>query len=152
MQLIKKISTKTVLGKRPDVPEGDKAVFLWDLIGIANGSKHGESANGPYTGLTGQFQAINRLTGEVYRSGIAYPPAVALDMVLGQLGPEVQSVQFAFSIGVKKDGQAATGYVYVAEPLVNVSENDPLEALIGKVKHALPAPAKAEKAKAKSAA
>lgn len=138
MNLVRKISTKTVLGKKPAVPADDKPHWLFQVVGIANDKTTGETDKGPWIALLGAFQATNYETGEIYRSGRAFLPNVALDLVLGQLGAkDVQSVQFAFRIGVRADETSVTGYVYIAEPVINVTENDPLEALLAK----LPGPA-----------
>lgn len=132
--LIKKISIKTVLKARPAVPEKNGEVNqIMDLIGIANGVQPGETDKGPYNRFIGSFQATNLKTGEVYRSGSCFMPDVAGNLILGALKGGASSVEFGFKIGVVKDDQSATGYVYVAEPLMKPSENDPLELLNKKV-------------------
>ena len=84
--------------------------------------------------------------GEVarFRTGQLFLPDVALDLVAPAViaSKKSETVQFAFRIGVVKDSTSATGYVYVAEALIEPEENDPLALLAGKAlpKLSLPAP------------
>ena len=107
------------------------------VMGVATGIKTGESDKGPWTALLGSFQAINMETGDTYRSGVCFLPNIMLNLVTPRLlEKESKAVEFAFNIGVKADEKSATGYVYIAEPIFETAENDPLEMLTKK----LPAP------------
>lgn len=131
--LLKKISVKTVCG-RPVVPTDQKVAWLMEVFGVASGLKRGTSDKGDWYGFTGAFQALNMATGDVYRAGLLYLPGIAGDLVLPQvIADENNSVEFGFRIGVVKDEASAVGYVYRAEPLLPVSENDPIELLSHKM-------------------
>ena len=130
----KKLSTAKIMGKisARDVKEGEN-VDLFEVVGIASGSKTGESDYGPWASLTGNFAAVNLRTGEKFRSGVAFLPDVALDPIMGQLGAAAQAVEFGWIIGIKDSSSVQCGYEYYARPLVPASENDPLERLASKM-------------------
>lgn len=140
-ELFKKISVKTICGK-PKAPEPGKVKWLMEVFGVASGIKKGETDKGPWYAFTGAFQAMNMDTGQIARSGVLFLPDVAGNLLLGELDREEnKAVEFAFRIGVRGDEDSVTGYVYVAEPLMPVAENDPIELLSRKIK-ALPGPEK----------
>jgi hypothetical protein len=133
MKLIKKISIKTVVGNVKaivkEMDEGESRIIM-RVIGKATGSKVGESTYGAWEALKGDFKATNMETGEQFRSGVAFLPDVALDLVIGALnGGDVSSVDFGFDIGVTEDSDSNTGYVYNATPLLEVKESDPIAML-----------------------
>lgn len=140
------ISSMGVELDRDSLPAGPYA----RVYGIANGTKVGRAgANGePSIALTGSFRGVNLLTGEEFASGKMYLPAIAHDLIAGQLSGENNAVQFAFDLGVKADKKSPVGYVHVAVPLVDQKrEGDPLAALEASLPApALPAPKKAAKA------
>lgn len=134
--LLKKISVKTVCGK-PKPPEDSKIGWLMEVFGVANDIKRGTSDKGDWYGFVGAFQALDMATGTVYRSGMLFIPDIAGGLMLPQLLDENnKSVEFGFRIGIKKDESSAVGYVYTAEPLLAVNENDPIELLAHKMKGA----------------
>lgn len=158
MQIASKVTMKTLVGGRPDIPakdaKGDAAInWLGRIVGIATGVQHGESNFGPWTALRGNF-AATRLKSDgtiattddgrpayAVRSGKAFLPDVAINLVTPALdsGDKGASVQFGFDVGVERDDNAATGYVYVCRSLIEPAANDPLSLLMGQ--HlALPAP------------
>ena len=138
--IIKKISAKTVLGNVKTLDEGK----LMTVIGIASGTKGGESNFGSWECLTGSFQAIRHSDGQQFNSGVCFLPDVGHDLVAGQVHMEENSsVEFAFDILKKNDADVAAGYIYSVVPLIKVNpEEDPLSRLLAK---ALPAPANAKK-------
>ena len=145
--LLKKISVKTVCGK-PKAPEDTKTLWLMEVFGVANGIKSGVTDKGPWYGFIGAFQAVDMATGNVYRAGTLYLPGIAGDLVVPQVTDDKnKSVEFGFRIGIKKDDTSAVGYVYHAEPLLPVNENDPVELLSRKLSEvkALEAPKEAHK-------
>lgn len=138
-ELFKKLSVKTVCGK-PKAPESNEPKYLMEVFGVAMGVKRGESNFGPWYAFTGTFQAVNMETGKVARSGVLFLPSIAGDLLLPAVSSEKnQGVEFAFRIGVKRDESSTIGYTYIAEPLMPVSENDPIELLSRKMQ-ALPSP------------
>ena len=132
MNVVKKLSSKVILGGRPDIPPKDHKGPKWvyEIVGIVNRTKEGSSDFGPYLALHGTFQATNLETGEISRASKCYLPDLVTDMIAGQMVGEVNEVQFGFRVGVIRDDTAATGYVYAAEPLVELQQNDPLAGLL----------------------
>jgi len=138
--LIKKISPKTVVGS-PAVPE--KAVALFTVIGIASGVKTGPSPYGEYVALTGQFEATNLETGEMYAAPVCFLPDPLQGMIVAKLRTpdsdgNLVTVQFGVEVGIKP-AKTATGYEYSVRELVEADRNDPL-ADLRKALPALPKP------------
>ena len=78
---IKKISTAKVFGpvKLSELIKAPgQRMDLWAVMGMAVGTKEGESDYGNYTALEGTFEATNCKTGEVFRSATCFLPDVAL--------------------------------------------------------------------------
>ncbi|MEG9862950.1 MAG: hypothetical protein V6Z82_06960 [Flavobacteriales bacterium] len=146
MNLIKKLTVKTVVGnlkamvKAGDVTEG----AIMRVMGIATGQQSGTSDFGDWIAFKGKFRAINIITGEEFHSAKCLLPEVASDLVVAAMA-ENESVEFAFDIKIQLDETAATGYVYLAQPLVEAQQDDPLERLASSVTMALPKPGKVEK-------
>jgi hypothetical protein len=165
MQLLRKISARTVYGSKGAVLE---AVFkdktkphpLYRIVGICTGTRTGQSIEGEtdgaikrkpqpgdkmrdWTALLGNFEAVNALTGEVFRSGVCFLPNYVADLVAGQLTGDVDNVRFAFDITAQYAEESATSYVYAATPLIAPKPDDPLAILTGSIPAMLAAPAKA---------
>ena len=154
--LLKKLSVKSVCGK-PTAPVGKETKWLLEVFGVATDIKRGTTDKGDWYAFVGAFQALNMETGAVYRSGVLFVPDIVGNLILPKItAEETNSVEFGFRIGVGADDSSATGYVYHAEPLLPVDENDPVELLSRKLSEvkALSAPEvktdkkKEEKAKA----
>lgn len=128
----KKLSTVKIYGKvtARSVDPGE-TLDLYEVVGIASGTKTGSTDHGDWTALTGNFAAQNLSTGEQFRSGVCFLPDVALDPTVGQLDAGAASVQFGWIIGIKGDDSVQCGYTYYARPLIEPSEDDPLEILRG---------------------
>lgn len=135
VKLQRKLSTKTITGltvaqlrehasKVPNKP-------LYTIMGIATGKKAGESANGPWEALTGNFLAINH-KGEKLRSGTLFMEKAAHELVSAALDVN-ESVEFGFNVMIREDESAATGYVYSAETIVEPTEDDPLEKMLASI-------------------
>jgi len=132
--LVGKISVKSMLGGKPKAPETDKPEYLVQMVGIATSIKTGTSNFGDWTALLGSFQATNMETGETVRSGMLFMPDVALNLIIPSLNnKDNKGVEFGFNIGVKKDAASSVGYIYVAEPIFDAAENDPLEMITKKL-------------------
>jgi len=132
----KKLSTNKICGKikimdilSKDEPSKD----LYEVVGIATGTKDGATDYGPWIALSGNFAAHNIETGERFRSGVCFLPDVALDPVIGQLNGGAHAVEFGWTIGIKLDDSSTVGYVYYARPIIEADENDPLELLAAKM-------------------
>lgn len=143
-QVVKKITAKIVCGGKPDIEElilflnkpgvDPTAVMpLFNVIGVATDFSTGQSDMGAFLKLLGQFKATNVKTGEIFRSGACILPGSGNDMVYGALRaiPEGQGggVEFAFNIGIKRDKESATGYVYHVEQVTDLGQTDPLAHL-----------------------
>ena len=137
MKLLKKISTKTVLGDVSKLVKGgeiDKPTNALRIMGTATGIASGESNFGEWKALVGQFAAINLLTGEESRSGKAFVPDTVTDIVetaLNKLkadGEENASVEFAIDVEIVPNPDLAVGYEYNAIPHIQESA-DPFERL-----------------------
>jgi hypothetical protein len=131
-KIIKKISTKTVFGDvvLADLPEKESKELI-RVVGIATGTQVGMSTYGEWTALKGSFQAINLDTGEEYRSNKCFVPDTITDGVAVALAQDnTKSVEFGVLVSVRRNPNVAKGYEYEVEPLLKMSESDPLESLV----------------------
>ena len=119
---------------KPKAPDKGKVDWIMQVVGVAIGVKKGETDKGPWYAFTGSFQATDLKTGKVFRSGLCFMPEVVGNLLLAQVLTEtVKAVEFGFNIGVKGDESSVTGYIYVGEPILSLSENDPVDALLLKL-------------------
>jgi len=164
-QVIRKISPRHVVGNvKAIAPREDKdgnlpkdIVPLYRIFGQANGVKTGESDYGAWVALTGRFEAVVTMPDE---NGVAsmesfaapqcFLPEPMNTIIADELKRtdengkrEVESLEFAFDVGVKA-AKTSVGYEYTCVPLMERSGADPLLALREKVA-ALPAPKAAQK-------
>lgn len=160
-QIIRKISARHVIANvKYFVPKADKdgnvskdVIPLYRIFGQASGIRKGESDNGPFTALTGRFEAVivaaDPETGEVDQKTFASPecflPEPMNAMIADELDRrdangkrEVQSLEFAFEVGVKA-AKTSVGYEYTCTPLIERQGADPLAAMREKIA-ALPPP------------
>ena len=128
--LVSKISPKVVCGKQ-EKPEGKTVVWKYQIIGIANDIKMGESNYGEWIAFLGSFKATNLETGETFRSGKCFLPQTATNLIVPAL-KDSKGVEFAFNVGIKK-ADTSIGYEYIVEPLIAASESDPLLLLEKKI-------------------
>lgn len=147
------IPTKTVPvegkeGVIKEVPDIGATTWIANVVGIARNVKRGESNYGAWEALLGDFLAeplVGEKKGQRVRTGQIFLPDVILNMIAGAM-TGATGIEFNFKVGimaVATDGEkpSATGYEYVADILVEPTENDPLSALLDKAaKLALPAP------------
>ena len=136
MKIIKKISTKTVVGNinAKMLPEDGSIRELYQVIGIASAVQGGESNYGAWQCLSGRFRAANLETGDGVGSMKAFLPTIAHDLVAPQIVEGAQ-VEFALIIGARRSDSSPAGYEYTAEP-VFVSEADPMKQLAKRVEAA----------------
>lgn len=158
MKIVGKISVKTVCGSVPtqtvQVPKIENgAVVVKDgapvmesvqrgikqalmrVFGQCDKIKLGNTAYGETVEFQGQFEAIDALTGEVYRGSRLFLPPVIQEMVRAEVlaaeaanGEGKAGVQFAFDIGADSANNAH-GYQYTITPLTAPSAADPLAAM-----------------------
>ena len=136
MKMIKKISTKTVVGNinAKMLPEDGSTSELYQVIGIASAVQVGESNYGAWECLSGRFRAVNMETGDGVESRSAFLPTIAHNLVAPQIVDGAQ-VEFALIVGARRSDSSPAGYEYVAEPIF-VSDADPMNQLARRVEAA----------------
>lgn len=171
--LKRKLSSKEIMGgdikkmfilATAEGVKSGKPLTRFDLYRVGGVVKRCESVEtnfGDSTRLIGDFLAVNKQTGEMFRSNRLFLPSIISEEMEAAVDPSTKSqVEFAFDIYIIPDDKSATGYVYMAEPVVKARESDAMAQLAGKMgitlglpepkeAPALPAP---ETAKASSAA
>lgn len=114
-------------------PEIGETVEQFTIFGYAKSYEVKATTYGDSTRFDGDFKAVNKLTGETFRSSAAFLPGIAADMLQSALDNSDGAVEFGFDvaiIGVKGKVEGEVGkYEYRVKPLTDASENDPLEAL-----------------------
>lgn len=137
MQLIKKLGSKQILGNvggfvreklHNDHNADGETVKAYTMFGIASGVKTGASTYGEWTAFTGQMEAVNHFTGENFAASQAFVPEPLQTMMVGTLR-ENDSIEFAFTVSVKRRDDLERGYEYIVEPLVQAQQADPLAHL-----------------------
>lgn len=129
--ILSKISTKSVGVDLSNAKEEVLDLFL--IYGITTGVEKVETAYGDSDKFTGQFEAVNKATGEVFVSGQLYLPTAVSKLLVGQLngaakGQENVGVQFSFSIGTKPS-KSQIGYEYTVKEEVASDGVDNLSQL-----------------------
>lgn len=135
MAQIKKLSVAKVFGKvilSKLIAAPNQRIHVMDVIGLAVGTKAGDSDYGDWTALQGKFRATNAETGEVFESATLFLPDVALIPIQVALS-QGSAVSFAISLYVdyvaERVGAKAGGspFEYSWEPLLDEdAESDPL--------------------------
>lgn len=145
MQLLKKLSTKTVFGGKAKIQQlvlgdaekpGNKPLhFLYRVYGEARGFVSGSSRfsdrdePSEWHALAGEFEAVNA-DGEVFNGSICFLPAYVTGPIIEALkGEDAKAVQFGFDISAQYDDKAATSYIYLAEMLRKAGETSPLQSM-----------------------
>jgi len=139
--LLKKISTKTVLGDVRKVVkdlEDGQIVDLMTVYGRAQGFKQGSSDFGDWLAFTGQFEVINLLTGETSEAPQVFLVEPLQGMLLAQL-QNAESVDFAVTLQAVVDSEMPRGYEYRVVPLTETKRTDALDSLRALVHTKLPA-------------
>lgn len=136
--LLKKLSIKGICGdvKAPAVGVSKELAVI---LGYARTSEIKKTTFGDSIGFHGSFKGIDVETGEEFQSGVCYLPDVASDMLNNAMLDTEGVVEFGFKIfvvGVKgrTEGEG-NKYEYRCAPLMEVSENDPLNALETRIKN-----------------
>lgn len=148
--LVKKITPKTVCGdvltfikERNPNPKKGHSVLLFDLLGIASGVRTGQSNYGEWLMFTGQFEAVNLDTGEVFNAPQCALPEPVQSMLKHAM-TQHDSADFALRVGAKivdAELSAHTHYEYTVSVIKKIDEADALSALRDmRTSFALPAP------------
>jgi len=148
--ILRKISPKTCgVPRKKDLEalvEKDKKKNLpiMRVYGIIRSTTEKKTEIGTSHRLNGDIEAINMLTGEVFRSGFAYLPGIAEQQVCEMIWSakdkdEKASVKFAIDLTISYHDskyEDATKYVWGVESLIENDQADPLSDL----RNLLPAP------------
>lgn len=131
--LMKKLSAKGIMGTLI-APEVGVEAEQFVVMGYAKGYEIKPTTFGDSTAFHGSFKAVNKISGEAFQASTLYLPDVASDLLKGAVdGAEGGAVEFGFNIslvGVAGKVPGETGkYEYRCAPLMETSENDPLELL-----------------------
>lgn len=141
MQLLKKISTRTVYGSKADIQklvldDQKSNHLLYRVYGEAKGYVSGTSKFSDkdepsgWTAIAGEFEAVSAKDGEVFNAAICFLPGYVTGPIVERLkSDDTEGVIFGFDIYAKYDEKAATSYVYLAEPLRRQGETSPLELM-----------------------
>jgi len=129
-EMVRKITNKALFGGAPKL--GDKKeLVLGTVMGITRGIKTGESGNGPWTALTGAFEAHTH-DGRILQSPVLFLPDPMNSMIAEQIAnPDTESLQFAVRVKMVAS-DVPIGYEYRCETLVETDAADPLADLRSK--------------------
>ena len=128
--LLRKLSAKTIM-KKIEAPAEGETIEAFKVVGIAHVKETGESSFGNYTRFKGDFAAV-RADGTRFRSGVAFLPPAATDMLSAALEESDGGVEFGFVISLVGDENSTTNYVYEVQPLFESAPSDPLAAVAAK--------------------
>lgn len=147
MQLLKRISTRSVYGSKEDIQrlvlsDEKKNHPLYRIYGYATGYVTGKSkfknADGTdqpdWQCIAGDFEAINT-EGEVFNAAMCFLPNYITGPIVQALkdNQDIEQVEIAFDIVAQYDKQSATSYTYLAQQVRRPGEVSQLEALRGKL-------------------
>jgi len=162
MQLIKKLSSKSIIGNVKKIafaefyldndleklnPEGKSELSLYTIYGVCSGIKTGTTDNGEWISFEGEFKATRDHDGEVFRA----PRAFLMEPAAGMLQAALEvgdTIELAFNVSMVPANNAY-GYEYRCSQLLEVKETDAIAALEKKISLRLDA-SKEAKAKAKT--
>jgi len=135
MELIGKISVKTVIGNKKTINDAvstykGASVPIMRVVGRVTGIERGSSTYGEWLALKGNFQATNILTGEIFMSGTAFLDTTYCKTIEDELiKEEVSVVEIAVDVNAATSATSQSGYIYSLRPLLNNTFN-PFEKLI----------------------
>jgi hypothetical protein len=118
----KKLSAKIIVGKRIGKIDAPKDLFT--VIGIATGTKTGQSNYGEWVGLRGQFEVTRCDDGKVLHAPLMILPDLALALIPFYMLP----CEFAFLVKVVPSANGA-GFEYAVDSIVTPRPHDPLAEL-----------------------
>lgn len=126
MDFVKKLSTKSIMGKITPPTETFEA---YQIFGTVNKVRTDEGTYGTFNELQGSFAAVNVTTGEEFRAGKCFLPEVAENIILPAVQEEKGPVEFAFVISLKPNDAAAVGYEFTCAPMFQTQAADPMHQL-----------------------
>lgn len=145
-QLVKKISTKTVMGTVP-TPEVGKTVQLFRVVGVARKMRYVETNLGQSVGFRGDWRAVRFSDHEQFEANEAFFPVVIqglLEAAMQEMEADGE-IKCAFDIGVRgvaKKTPASCPYEYSITPLVKPQQTSTMTELLEQTnkQRALPTP------------
>ncbi len=149
--LLKKIGASDILGKvatvvRENLEVGEQ-VNAYGVAGVCAKIEKGTSAFGEWTRFVGDFQAVNYITGETFRSEKTHVPNVLEAVILRDLKPLLgastelthttvtalsDEVEFAYTVQLKRledDDKGGVSWEYVTTPKTELKQNDRISHL-----------------------
>lgn len=129
LSIVSKLTIKTMKAQ-PARHSVEKDELIATIYGRCTDKKAGTSDHGDFIRFKGEFEGVNTVTGETYRSGDMIVPktfeslldaAIVLD--------EVNAVDFAVEVWVEPNASSITGYSYAIKPLIKPAESDVLVKL-----------------------
>lgn len=152
-EILKKITTKTVLPETFDplaFIDAEQPTKLYTVMGVARAVKSDSTQYGTYYKLLGNFEARRLHDGAVFVSGACILPEPLGTMIGTQLldliaddkeGKTKPTAKFALVVSIKsRKGKKGVPYEWIASPLVDTAQVDPLADLRAAVAGALPSP------------
>lgn len=173
MQLLRKISARTVFGSKADIQalvlaDRTKAHPLFRVGGNVRRTRTGTTkdraeetdgakADNPrdkmrdWTALIGTFRAL-KTDGTVYQSAVCFLPNYVTDMITAQLSSDDDAgVDFVGDLYAKFDDNSATSYVFEFDMRSTIETAERIGAMLGAgIGRELPAPAQAAQQPAQS--
>lgn len=141
--LVRKLSTKTIIGGRIRLNDGETERYLFRLAGRVTGIQTGASDFGPWVAFKGNFQA-QRADGELFAGPKCFVPepvqSMLEDKVQSQLADGlVPSIQFGIDVYAVADDTAAVGYQFKVVPVLKPA--DEADSLLAQLNADAPMPA-----------
>lgn len=147
MQLLKRISTRSVYGSKEDIQrlvlsDTKKNHPLYRVYGFATGYVQGPSkfkntdgsAQPDWSCIAGDFEAVN-VEGEVFNASLCFLPNYITGPIVQALrdNSDIQQIEIAFDIVAQHDPNSATSYTYLAQQVKRAGETSQLETLRDKI-------------------
>lgn len=137
MQYLKKINVRSIgisIEDTETVAEREQSpTTIMRVYGTCRGATQKTSDIGPYSVFNGEFEAINCVTGEKYRSSTLILPEVGELVLNNQLGASedddnISGIQFAIDLTVEpnKSSKGGRSYKFGVKPLIESDDTDPL--------------------------
>ncbi|MFA7334724.1 MAG: hypothetical protein AB7Q37_18780 [Pyrinomonadaceae bacterium] len=144
MAFIKKITVKNVCGGdlKSLLPKEGGARTIARIFGVASGKTDGVSHFGgepsPWVKFSGQFQGINTVTGEEFKSFTCLLPELGANLLgLALESSDGSPVEFGFDIAISGT-DTPIGYQFEVTPLVELKIADLLGGLLARVSETAP--------------
>lgn len=144
-QLVKRIDRNSLFGDKADVlklvmSDEKETHFLYRVFGSCTGTvkgaskfvrvaKGGEEEVQSWQKLVGEFYAMTR-DGHGFTAGQCFLPRDVEESIIAQFEQGILTVEFAYDIFVRYDKQAATSYVFLAQPVMP-ADDSPAKKMMG---------------------